>query len=574
MKSLYTIFVMLLLIAGCDTDDVSIEPSGEPAAHDHDNEGLVITGVQDAENAVIALSAETGTQLYTCGMHPHVVQEGPGFCPICAMELTPVKQSGSTEGLVEIDPVTIQNIGVRTESVLVEPLSRLIRTTGRFEMNEQGRHTVSLKIDGWIEKLYADYEGALVQEGQPLLELYSPDLVSTQEDFLLALHNVNRMREGSAVSDAQRLLEATRRRLAYWDLSDEQIHAMEERGEPQRTLTFYAPASGEVMSKNVTEGQQIKAGQALMQISDLSTTWLMVDVYEQDLAWIGEGTRARIELPHQPGRVFEGRIDYVYNMLNTNTRSATARVVLSNTEGENFRPGMYATVYLLGTETPPGPVIPDEAVIRTGRRELVILSEGDGRFRPQEVLVGLQAAGKAQILEGLEGGELIVTSAQFLIDSEARLKSAIGAMLAHNHGSGSISQEDTDLRSASVSSMLVDVRAADENRDGMVNLCLDTPHLLQDTPGSIPGCTGENQLVLVGVAQAILHDAGYTNIPVDPLKSDRNGDGVVYQSPMHWSVIKDAPGNCDICNMTLEEFTLEEARRNLEREGYRVSEGQ
>jgi len=561
-----TLLILALLVVGCGTRDAVNTDSNETIHPDQNHEHISVVPVQDSDGGVISLSDGDENELYTCGMHPHVVQKGPGFCPICGMALTPVRSGTTSEGLVEIDPVTLQNIGVRTERVTVQPLSRSIRTTGRFEMNEQGRHTVSLKVDGWIEHLFADYEGAVVQKGQPLLELYSPELVSTQEDYLLALDNTRKFQEGAGAEDARRLLEATRRRLAYWDLTENQIRMLEEKGVPQRTLTFFAPATGEVMNKKVTEGQQIKAGQELMQIVDISTTWLLVDVYEHDLPWIGKGTRARIELPYQPGHSYTGRIDYIYNMVNTRTRSAMARIVMHNTEDEFFRPGMYAIVSLEGMKTQPGPVVPDEALIRTGKRDLVIVSEGNGRFRPLTVRVGVQAEGKTQILDGLNGGEFVVTSAQFLIDSEARLQSAISAMVARDSGSG----DAMERVPGSVLNMLVDVRAADDNRDGLVNLCLDTPHLLQDQPGPLPGCEGEAQMVTVGVAQALLHDAGYTNVPVDPRNADKNGDGIVYQSPMHWSVIKDVPGNCDICNMRLEEYTVDEAKRNLEREGYRL----
>jgi len=346
--------------------------------------------------------------------------------------------------VVEINPVTIQTIGVRTSPVTIEPLGRTVRTTGQFMMDEQGIHTVSLKIDGWVEKLYADYEGALVQQGQPLLELYSPKLVTTQEEYLLALKNVRRLSGGAAESDARHLLEAARRRLAYWDLTEDQIRRLEETGVPQRTLTFYAPASGEVMRKNVAQGQYITAGQALMDIADLAKIWLIVDVYEQDLSWVKEGTEARIELAAEPGQTYTGRVGFVYHMMNAEMRTARARIVLPGGRHGPFKPGMYATAYLTGQQKAPTPVVPEEAVVRTGQRELVIVSLGQGRFRPQQVRAGYASDGKVQILEGLQGGEVVVTSAQFLIDSEARLRGVVAAMLGRDEASEAQIRDGSD----------------------------------------------------------------------------------------------------------------------------------
>ena len=446
----------------------------------------------EAKSGLAALDKNGDGIVYRGPMHPDIVQDEPGNCPICGMKLTAVSVSGAEEGTVKIDAVTMQNMGVRTAPVTVQPLGRTVRTTGRFKMDEEGAHVVSLKVGGWVEKLYADYEGALVKKGQPLLELYSPKLVSTQEEYLLALRNAHRLKEGPAAKDAQRLLKAARRRLAYWDLTEAQIERLEETGEPKRTMTFYAPASGEVMHKNVTEGQQIDAGQALMSIMDLSTVWLIADIYEQDMSWVEVGTPARIELASEPGKTYRGRVDYIYHMLDEETRSAKARIELPGGHHTPFKPGAYATVYLGGQKTDPAPVVPAEAVVRTGEQELVILALGEGRFRPQEVTAGLQSGGKVQILEGLEGGEKVVTSAQFMIDSEAKLSSAVSAMAS----------SPTEEHAAEV-------------------------------------------------------------VPAEVSSVDKDGDGFVYQGPMHPEEMQDTPGNCPVCGMKLRRVPVEEARQNL-----------
>lgn len=374
--------------------------------------------------------------VYQDGMHPQIVQDEPGNCPICGMELMPVKvDGGSEEGVVQIDPVTIQNIGVRTAPVAVAPLARTVRTTGRFASDERARTAVSLKVGGWVERLHVDYEGARVRRGQPLLELYSPELVSTQEEYLLAYRNAQKL-GGASNPDAARLLEAARRRLAYWDITEAQIAELERTGKPRKTLTLYAPTSGTVEGKKVFEGQRVMPGETLMEIADLSRIWLMVDVYEQDLAWVRPGTAVSVELPYDPTLKRAGKVDYLYDTLDPMTRTVQARVTLPNPDLA-LKPGMYATVTLQGGEAAPLPVVPEEALIRTGSGGVVIVALGEGRFRPVEVTPGVGADGRVQILAGLAGGETVVTSAQFLIDSEARLQSAVGAMAGgHNHGGG------------------------------------------------------------------------------------------------------------------------------------------
>lgn len=351
-------------------------------------------------------------------------------------DAAPMAMAPIPQGVVQIDPVTVQNIGVRTTEVAIQALERTARTTGRFEMDERGSYTVSLKVGGWVERLFVDYEGAIVRQGQPLLELYSPELVATQEEYLLALRNAHRAASNpqpQVQADAQRLLEAARRRLAYWDISDAQIERLEATGQPDRTFTFYAPASGEVMQKKVVEGQRLEAGAPLMQINDLSQIWLIVDVYEQDLGWVREGTRAVVSLPYTPGAAYRGRVDYVYPMLNRETRAGQARIIFSGAP-RTLRPGMYAVATLYGGTAEPMPVVPEEAVLRTGTQTLVIEALGQGRFQPRLVETGFGAEGWVQVLEGLAGGESVVTRAQFLIDSEARLQGAVGAMLGgHDH---------------------------------------------------------------------------------------------------------------------------------------------
>jgi len=366
--------------------------------------------------------------VYRSVMHPWIVQDAPGQCPICGMDLVPVRIDQASDGAIRIDPAMTQNMGVRTAPVEVGPMQRTIRTTGRFEAAEPRVVVVSPKISGWIERLYVNYVGARVTKGQPLLEIYSPELVTTQEEYLLALRTLHRLEGTPAAEDAQRLVDAAGRRLAYWDITDEQIRELADTETPRKTLVLHAPASGTVVSTEAVEGQRAMAGETLMRLSDLSVLWLMVDVYEQDLPSVDVGAEAHIELPYQPGTRLTGRIEYIYDRLDPDTRSALARIPVAN-PGHRLKPGMYATVIVLGKAVEPTPTIPSEAVLRSGDRDIVILALGEGRFFPTEVITGIEADGRVQILRGLEGTETVVTSAQFLIDSEARLQSAVSSML-------------------------------------------------------------------------------------------------------------------------------------------------
>ena len=366
--------------------------------------------------------------VYQDGMHPQIVQDEPGLCPICNMELTPVSVGGGEAGVVEIDPVTVQNMGVRTALVAMGQLDREVRTTGTFEARDTGRETVTLRVGGFVERLYVDTEGQRVRQGQPLLEIYSPDLVSTQQDLLLAIRNRELLGGGEG---AARLVQAARTRLRLFGLSAGQIAAVERSGTIQETVTLYAPASGTVQNKRITDGMQATPGMPLMDIVNLGALYLQVAVPEQDLGWVRPGARAVVDVTSLPGEELRGRVDYVYDTIDPATRTGTARVTVANAGGR-LRPGMYATATLFGAASAPRPVVPSEAVVRTGGESAgeaaVIIALGEGRFRPQPVTLGEESGGMVQILSGVSAGDRVVTSAQFLIDSEARLSSALAGM--------------------------------------------------------------------------------------------------------------------------------------------------
>ncbi len=356
------------------------------------------------------------------------------------MDLIPVYEDQVSVGSdIRIDPNTVQNMGVRSTVVEKKEFSNNIRTVGKVDYNEENITVVSTKLAGWIEDLHVDYTGKPVRKGQPLLELYSPDLVTTQQEYLLALKN-KELIGGSSVASiregAESLLKSTRQRLEYWDIPESEIRRLEVEGEVRKTITFDAPTDGVVIHKNAIEGQHVMAGMSLYKIADLSTVWVMASLYDNEVPWVEVGQRAEMELSYAPGKVLMGRVDYIYPYLNQKARDVQVRLVFPNPKLA-LKPGMYATVRIHSHTIPDAIVIPTESVIRSGERDLVFLDNGDGSFTPRQVRVGEEGAnGDLRILSGLRAGERIVTSAQFLLDSESRLQEAIQKMLREKRGDG------------------------------------------------------------------------------------------------------------------------------------------
>ncbi|HEX9659253.1 MAG TPA: efflux RND transporter periplasmic adaptor subunit [Rhodothermales bacterium] len=455
--------------------------------------GTATTGMWDAdpEGTQTANNAEPKILYWRAPMDPNEIYDKPGKSRM-GMDLIPVHEgaAGSTDssddaGIVRIDPVALQKINFSTAPVTVEHLTPKIRTTGRFFMDERGRTSISLKVEGWIQELHVNFDGAIVKDGQPVLDLYSPAIVATQEEYLLALANMDRLRGTTQEADARRLVEATRRRLAYWDVSEEQVQQISESRTVLPSLTFYAPHGGEVMQLNVAEGQYIPAGHRLMDIVDISNIWLIVDLYDEDLSRISVGSKAQIEVRSDPGRQFTGRVDYIYHMMNDELRTARARIVLPGRHGGPLKPGMYATAFLEASTSEAELVIPESALIRTGQRNLVIVALGSGRFRPQSVDTGLSAEGKIQVLSGLEEGDLVVVNAQFLIDSEAGLTGVVASM----SGGGMEETGETDRMEGMEGMENVERRTSNvERRTGMD----DMPGV--DSMKNMEGMEGEDEM--------------------------------------------------------------------------------
>lgn len=338
-----------------------------------------------------------------------------------------------TPGTVQISPERQQLIGVRIGTVEMRSLEKVIRTVGRVEFDEKRMATISPKIGGWIEELYVDYTGRFVRQGEPLLTIYSPELVSTQEEYLLALRAQNDLGRSpfpEVAGSGKALAEAARRRLKLWDISEDQIRALEEGGQPRKTVTLHAPYSGFVLEKMAFKGMNVMPGMALFKVGDLSVVWLVADIYEYELPFIQLGQQAAIRLTSLPGETFTGRAVYIYPTLSGETRTARIRFELPN-PGAKLKPEMYADVEIkvpLGKKL----AVPESAVIDTGIRQVTIVDKGNGYFEPREIKVGSKVDDFYEVLRGLKAGERVVTSAAFLIDSESKFKEAIGAP-GHSH---------------------------------------------------------------------------------------------------------------------------------------------
>ncbi|NWG02579.1 MAG: efflux RND transporter periplasmic adaptor subunit [Syntrophaceae bacterium] len=336
-------------------------------------------------------------------------------------------------GTVQISPERQQLIGVKFGMVEMKSLEKLIRTVGRIDYDEKRIFTISPKIGGWIEDLYIDFTGKFVHRGEPLLTLYSPELVSTQEEYLIALQAKKDLAKSpfpEVAGSGDALAESARRRLKLWDISDDQIKALEESGQSKKTLTLFSPFSGFVLEKSAYRGMNVMPGMTLYKLADLSVVWLYADIYEYEIPLIRLGQQASIQLSFLPGETFTGKAVYIYPSLNPETRTAKVRFEIPNSH-QKLKPEMYANVEMkvrLGKKL----AVPESAVIDTGLRQMVIVDKGSGYFEPKEIKVGIKVEDYYEVIEGLKSGERVVTSANFLIDSESKFKEAVGGM-SHSH---------------------------------------------------------------------------------------------------------------------------------------------
>jgi len=600
---------------------------GRSTSHDHGSVG--------------AMEPKT---LYTCGMHPQVIQDKPGNCPICGMKLTPIKRSTGTTGaagpgerkikyykstmipgevhptpgkdsmgmdtvpvyedtaelggtsVISIDPTTIQNMGIRTGIVTNGPLRRVIRTVGTIEYNEPGLADVTTKFKGWIEKLYVDSTGKDVHRGEPLFEIYSPELYSAQTEYLLVAGSVST--QDPKARDA--VLQSARLKLRFFDISDEQIAELEKSREPRKTLPVASPIDGFVIEKQVVEGMMTEAGMKLYRLADLSLVWVYAGVYEQDLPFIHLGEEVLVRLSYLPDRQFRGRVTYVYPAVDQTTRTARVRMEFHN-PGYLLKPGMFASVELRAELQPSVLLVPEMAILRSGEKNTVFVALEGGRFEPRTVVLGPRAENDMyQALSGLNEGERVVTSGQFMLDSESQLREAIQKMLhpaesTEGPAGAHPGQEMTSALPAATSPVtephtyvcpMPEHVSIEYQHSGKCPLCgmtlvpVSVAALAKMQPGGkveYYTCPmpehGEVRLAKPGKCPK----CGMTLIPVMPNPALPAGaqatrtDGTPVPSPLytcpmasHADVVSDKPGQCSKCEMKLVETTAVKHRQLAE----------
>jgi Cu(I)/Ag(I) efflux system membrane fusion protein len=561
--------------------------------------GFMIARRSTVSEEATETGADSTKQLYTCGMHPQIIQEGPGNCPICGMKLTPIKGTSASseakptgerkikywkssmdptyvsdkqgkdqmgmdlipvyedqvqEGAISIDPVTVQNMGIRTAMVEEKELTRTIRTVGNVDYNEELLYTVNTKISGWIEKLYVENTGDPVKKGQPLLEIYSPELVSTQQEYLTALKNFQQLKDSpypETRKGAEELLKSTKQRLLYWDISEGQIDQLEKSGEVKKTMILYSPANGVVTEKNVIEGTAVSMGSELYKIADLSTVWVLAKIYEYELPYIKIGQMAQIELSYFPGEVLSGKISYIYPYLNQGTRDVKVRIELPNPELK-LKPEMYSNVTIASTLPGKSLVIPEEAVIHSGKREIVFVDAGGGKYSPREVVTGASGEGSVvEVKSGLMPDEMVVVSAQFMLDSESKTQEAIKKMLQSREKNSvtSVPMPDTSVQNPNSdisTSTLTQTEKQNSARHEEGNLNL-TPNKMAHSADEVYTCPMPEHSYILQIGPGDCPECGMKLVPIP--KTGRT----VYTCPMpeHHNILSDKPGKCPECGMEL-----------------------
>lgn len=425
---------------------------------------------------VITAGLGAAGQLYTCGMHPQIIKQAPGNCPICGMALTPIRSNSvsttaagehkvkyykssmipgevspkpgkDSMGMdlvpvyddadmsaetIRIDPVTLQRMNLKTGLVTRGPVLREFRTVGTIAYDEAGLHDITLKYEGWIEKLFVNTTWATVKAGDPLFEIYSPDLYNAELNYVVALRS-----EGA--DGGGPLTRASLARLQLFDVPAEFIADLQRTREAQRTFVFRAPADGVVIEKMAIAGQMMKPGERIFRLADLSHVWVLAQIYEQDLSFVHPGQDATVRVTYGPERMIECRVELLLPQVEEQTRTATARIILPNADGA-LRPGMFVDVRFAAQIATDAVLVPDLAVLRSGEHNTVFLANSDGSFEPRDVRLGARSQGNLyQVLDGLAGGERVVTSGQFMLDSESQLRDAIQKMLGSSEAASASS---------------------------------------------------------------------------------------------------------------------------------------
>ena len=440
--------------------------------------GMKLVLAAPQAGASTATASAQAKPLYVCPMHPSITSDHPGECPICGMKLVKTDAGGTAggakgprkiafyrspmdpkqtspvprkdemgmdylpvyedevrgegekvEGLatVNIEPQRQQLIGLRTAEATRGSVAGSWRTVGRVSVDETRVHHINVKVSGFVERIYVDYVGKLVRAGQPLFSVYSPDLLSVQQEYLVALQTSKALGSRSAAAGAgESLVESARQRLKLWDIPESEIRRLEKTGQPTKTLTLYSPMSGVVTKKDVVMGHRLEEGAMPYEITDLSEVWVLADAYESDFSRLKLGMPASLTLQAFPNRSFKGKVIFIDPILDPKTRTAKVRLSFPNPTGD-LRPEMFGEV-TLQSPAREGLRIPTDAIINSGTKKVVFVALGEGKFQPREVTLGTAGTEFVEILSGVKTGEQVVTRANFLIDSESRLRASLAAM--------------------------------------------------------------------------------------------------------------------------------------------------
>jgi RND family efflux transporter MFP subunit len=391
-----------------------------------------------SQNAVVAEQIEEQAKplFYRNPMNPDITSPMPAkdnmgmdYIPVYAENSMAVDMAPT--GTVKIDPVTVQNMGVRTSIATTTALSHEIRAMGRVAYDEEHITRLHPKTEGWIEKLFIDKTGTTVKTGTMLLSIYSPQLVTSAQEYLLALKSLQTL-ENSPFEDisfgAKQMAKAARERLEFLDVPEHQIRDLEQTGDIKKNIHIHSPFNGVVINIGAREGQHVSPETELYMLADLTNVWVFADVFESDLPWVNVGDKVEMTLTGIPGKVFKGSLSYIYPYAEAKTRTIKVRLVFDN-EDLLLKPDMFANVTINTQRQANAITIPSEAIVRSGERDQVFIVREQGKFEPRTVKVGLTAEGLTQIIEGVDVGDEVVTSSQFLIDSESKLRESTAKML-------------------------------------------------------------------------------------------------------------------------------------------------
>lgn len=489
--------------------------------------------VLPTSNAAEFTSEQSEVQLYTCGMHPDIISDKPGICPICNMKLTPKRDSGSETGTVKINPATKQNMGLVTTAVAKYNLQKSVSAFGKVVVPDPNHYKVTIKTKGWVEKLFVSEVGEQVFKNQPLFEIYSPEIVTAQKELLVALAKPENQ-------SMQRLAETVRQRLKNWDISDEQIAEIERTGEISRTMIIRSPANGFVQNKNINDGNRVDPNSVLFDIVDISSVWVEAQVYEQDIPHITLKQSGQIVIPGLPGKQIEGKISYISPIIDKNGQ-LEIRLTIQNGDFL-LKPEMYAEVTLGQSDVNSVLAIPRKAVINSGKRQLVYIADSENSYKAREINTGVVGMNDmVAVKSGLAKGDNVVTSGQFLIDSESRLSESISSSEMHNHSASTKTSDDHKSHSQMANS------EATENK---AKMSIDTE---KTDPYDIHTCPMESHSHILNYGPGECADCGMNLVPITETKH-----APVFVCPMpSCGTVSQESGVCPKCNMKLIEYKPE-----------------